>query len=161
MSFADFKQVSQLKQIKYITKIQRRPFLYILFMKYFLLLSTLFIISKKLAWHDFFSSLSKSNSILLNYYFQNFFGNLDRNSFMQFTSAINIFAAEYLYFFIIKTRPEDLVVPHPFGWLFCPNLDYFRPYKNQVEPGYKGHHIEFMVIFFWPFTTIWDHWIQF
>ena len=27
------------------------------------------------------------------------------------------------------------------------NLDYFRPYKTQVEPGYKGHPMEFMVDF--------------
>ena len=26
--------------------------------------------------------------------------------------------------------------------------DYLRPYKNQVESGYKGHPIEFMVDFF-------------
>ena len=29
--------------------------------------------------------------------------------------------------------------------------------KNQVEPGYKGHPIEFMVYYFRPFRTIWDH----
>ena len=39
-------------------------------------------------------------------------------------------------------------MPDPFGWRFNKNLDYFRPYKNQVEPGYKGHPIEFMVDFF-------------
>ena len=41
----------------------------------------------------------------------------------------------------------DLVLPDPFGWLFSQNLDYLRPYKNHVEPGYKGHPIECMVIF--------------
>ena len=40
-----------------------------------------------------------------------------------------------------ETRPGDLVMPDPFGCLFSENLDYFRPYKNQVEPGYKGHPI--------------------
>ena len=40
---------------------------------------------------------------------------------------------------------------------FSKNLDYFRPYKNQVEPGYEGHPIEFMVIFLKPFRTIWDY----
>ena len=52
-------------------------------------------------------------------------------------------------------------MPDPFGCLFSQNLDYFRPYKNQVEPGYKGHPIEFMVDFFkdhlGPFETIEDH----
>ena len=43
-------------------------------------------------------------------------------------------------------------------WMnFSQNLDYFRPYKNQVEPGYKGHPIEFMVDFFRPVINIWDH----
>ena len=58
----------------------------------------------------------------------------------------------------------------PFGWLFSQNWDYFRPYENQVEPGYKGHPIKFMVNFldrlgsFWtiedhvrPYWTFWDH----
>ena len=36
-------------------------------------------------------------------------------------------------------------MPDPFGLLLSKNLDYFRPYKNQVEPGYKGHPIKFMV----------------
>ena len=45
----------------------------------------------------------------------------------------------------------------PFGGLFSQNFDYFRPYKNQVEPGYKDHPIEFMVNFCRPFRTIWDH----
>ena len=40
---------------------------------------------------------------------------------------------------------------------FGQNLDYFRPYKNQVEPGCKGYPIEFMVNFCKPFRTIWDH----
>ena len=31
-----------------------------------------------------------------------------------------------------KTRPGDLVMLDPFGWLFIQNLDYFRPYKNQA-----------------------------
>ena len=44
-----------------------------------------------------------------------------------------------------KTRPGDLVMPDPFGWLFSDNLDYFKPYKNQFKPGYKGHPIELMV----------------
>ena len=39
-------------------------------------------------------------------------------------------------------------MPDPIGWLFSQNLDYLRPYKNQVEPGCKGHPMEFMVIFF-------------
>ena len=30
-------------------------------------------------------------------------------------------------------------------------------YKNRVEPGYKGHPIEFLVYYFRPFRTIWDH----
>ena len=38
-------------------------------------------------------------------------------------------------------------MPDPFGWLSSKNLDYFRPYKNHVEPGYKGHPIEFIVVF--------------
>ena len=56
-----------------------------------------------------------------------------------------------------KTRPGDLVMPDPFWWFFNENLDYFRPYKNQVEPDYKGHPIEFMVDFldqFGPFGKI-------
>ena len=39
------------------------------------------------------------------------------------------------------------------------NLDYLRTYKTQVEPGYKGHPIEFMIIFFdhlGPFGNIED-----
>ena len=48
-------------------------------------------------------------------------------------------------------------MPDPFGRLFSQNLDYLRPYKNQVEPGFKGHPIEFMVNFFRPFSNIWDH----
>ena len=52
-------------------------------------------------------------------------------------------------------------MPDPFEELFSQNLDYFRPYKNQVEPGYKGHPIELMVDFFRPFRTIWDHWRPF
>ena len=39
-------------------------------------------------------------------------------------------------------------MPDPFGWLFIKIFDYFRPYKNQVDPGYKGHPIEFMFDFF-------------
>ena len=46
------------------------------------------------------------------------------------------------------TRPGDLVMSDPFGWLFSQNVDYFRPYKKQVVPSYKGHPIEFMVDFF-------------
>ena len=57
---------------------------------------------------------------------------------------------------IEKTRPRDLVMPDPFG-LFSQSLDYFKPYKNQVEPGYKGHPIEFIVDFLRPFRTIWDY----
>ena len=53
------------------------------------------------------------------------------------------------------TRPRDLVMPDPLGWLFSQDLDYFRPYKNQVETDYKGYPIEFMVNFFRPFRTIW------
>ena len=48
---------------------------------------------------------------------------------------------------LIKNRPGDMVMPDPIGWLFSQILDYFRPYKNQVEPGCKGHPMEFMVIF--------------
>ena len=52
----------------------------------------------------------------------------------------------------IKTIPGGLVMPEPFVLLFSQNLDYFRPYKNQVEPGYiithKGNPIEIMVKFF-------------
>ena len=51
-------------------------------------------------------------------------------------------------------------MPDPFGWLFSPNLDYFRPYKNQIEPGYTGKPIEFMVDFLdhlGPFVAIEDH----
>ena len=51
-------------------------------------------------------------------------------------------------------------MPDPFGWLFIPNLDYFKPYKNQVKPGYKAHPIEFMVDFLdhlEPFDNIEDH----
>ena len=44
----------------------------------------------------------------------------------------------------VITRPGDLVMPDPFGWLFSQHSDYFRTYKNQVEPGYKGHPIELM-----------------
>ena len=36
-------------------------------------------------------------------------------------------------------------MPNPFGWFFSQNLDYFRPYKNQVKPGYKDYPIKFMV----------------
>ena len=43
-----------------------------------------------------------------------------------------------------------------FGRLFSQKVDYFRPYKNQDEPGYKGHPIEFMVDLFRPFRTICD-----
>ena len=35
----------------------------------------------------------------------------------------------------------------PFGWLFSQNVDYLRPYKNQVLPGYKGHPFGFMINF--------------
>ena len=31
---------------------------------------------------------------------------------------------------LIKTKPGDLVMPDPFGWLFSQNLDYFRPYER-------------------------------
>ena len=51
-------------------------------------------------------------------------------------------------------------MPEPFGGLFDHCLDYFRPYKNQVEPVYKGHPIEFMVNcldHLGPFGTIEDH----
>ena len=47
-------------------------------------------------------------------------------------------------------------MPDPFGLLFCQTLDHFRPYKNQVEPGYKGNLFEFMVNFLKPFRTIED-----
>ena len=49
-------------------------------------------------------------------------------------------------------------MPDPFGWLLSQNLYYFRQYKSQVEPGYKGHPIEFMVDFLRPIRTILDHW---
>ena len=52
-------------------------------------------------------------------------------------------------------------MPDPFRGLFDQSLDYFRPYKNQVEPVYKGHPIKFMVDFFLdhlgPLKTIEDH----
>ena len=62
-------------------------------------------------------------------------------------------------------------MPDPFEWLYSENLDYSRPFKNQVETGYKGHPIKFMVIFFFdnlgpfgiieeysgPYWTFWDH----
>ena len=48
-------------------------------------------------------------------------------------------------------------MPDLFGCLFSNIFDYFRPHKNQVEPGYTDHPIEFMVIFCRPFRTIWDH----
>ena len=60
----------------------------------------------------------------------------------------------------VKTRPGDLVMPDQLGLLFSQNLDYFRPYKNQVEPGYEGHPNEFTIIFldhFGLFGTIEDH----
>ena len=47
----------------------------------------------------------------------------------------------------LKTRPGDLVIPDPFAWFLNQNVDYFRPYKNHVKPGYKGHSIKFMVVF--------------
>ena len=49
-------------------------------------------------------------------------------------------------------------MPDPFGWLLCQNLDYLRPYKTQVEPGYKDHPIEFMVDILRPFRTIGERW---
>ena len=51
-------------------------------------------------------------------------------------------------------------MPDPFGGLFSQNFDYFRSYKNQVEPGYKGNFIEFMVYVLdhlGPFGTVEDH----
>ena len=48
-------------------------------------------------------------------------------------------------------------MPEPFVLLVSLNFDYFRPYKSQVETGYKGHPIAFMVNFLRPFRTIWDH----
>ena len=52
-------------------------------------------------------------------------------------------------------------MPDLFGYFFCcQNLDYFRPYKNQFKPGYKGHPIEFMVTLLdhlGPFGSIEDH----
>ena len=35
----------------------------------------------------------------------------------------------------INALETSLFMPDPFGWLFSLNLDYFRPYKNQDEPG--------------------------
>ena len=75
----------------------------------------------------------------------------------QITLYIEIWYLEQYY---LKTRPGDLVMPDPIGWLFNQNLDYFRPYKNQDEPSYKGHPMEFMVDFIdhlGPFRTIKDH----
>ena len=46
-----------------------------------------------------------------------------------------------------KLDQETWLVPDPIGWLFGQNLDFFRPYKNQVEPGCKGYPIEFIVNF--------------
>ena len=56
-------------------------------------------------------------------------------------------------------------MPEPVVLLFSQNLDYFRPYKNQVNPGYiityKGNPIEIMVKLLLdhlvPFWTIEDH----
>ena len=51
-------------------------------------------------------------------------------------------------------------MPDPIGWFLGKNLEYFRPYKNQVEPGYKGHHIELIGNFLdheGPFRTIEVH----
>ena len=48
---------------------------------------------------------------------------------------------------IVKLDQETWLVPDPIGWLFGQNLDYFRPYKNQVEPGCKDYPIEFIVNF--------------
>ena len=62
-----------------------------------------------------------------------------------------------LLMFYTKTRPEDLVMPDPFECVFSQNLDDFKHYKNQVELGYKGHPIEFMVDFFRPFRIIENH----
>ena len=64
---------------------------------------------------------------------------------LQRQGALN-FGFESLVF-KVKTRPGDLVMPDPFRRLFSQNFDYFRTYKNHVEPGYKGHPIEFMVDF--------------
>ena len=47
-------------------------------------------------------------------------------------------------------------MPDPFGWFFIQNLDYFRPYKNQVKPSYKGNLIEFMVDFLDNLEPIWN-----
>ena len=71
---------------------------------------------------------------------------------------------------MLKTRPGDLVMPDPFEWFFSQYLDYFRPYKNQGKPDYKGYPIESMVIFLdhlgqfgnieenlGPYWTFWDH----
>ena len=46
-----------------------------------------------------------------------------------------------------KLDQETWLVPDPIGWLFGQNLDYFRPYKNQVETGCKGYPIQFIVNF--------------
>ena len=46
-----------------------------------------------------------------------------------------------------KLDQETWLVPDPIGWLFGQNLDYFRPYKNQVETGCKGYPIELIVNF--------------
>ena len=51
------------------------------------------------------------------------------------------------YNYIKKLDQETWLVPDPIGWLFGKNVDYFRPYKNQVEPGCKGYPIEFIVNF--------------
>ena len=44
---------------------------------------------------------------------------------------------------------------------FYLNVDYFRPYKNHVQPGYKGNATELMVNLFkdhlGPFAAIEDH----
>ena len=48
---------------------------------------------------------------------------------------------------LLKLDQETWLVPDPIGWLFGQNLDYFRPYKNQVEPGCKDYPIEFIVNF--------------
>ena len=46
-----------------------------------------------------------------------------------------------------KTRPGDLVMPDHLDDFLVKNLVYFIPFKNQVESGYKGNRVEFMVNF--------------
>ena len=58
---------------------------------------------------------------------------------------------------ISKTRPGDLVMLDPLELLFSQCLDYFRPYKNQVNLVIKDIQLNLGSIFLdhlGPFGTI-------